>query len=252
MKITKKLRSTALAFFALSLLAQVNAVESQDVQTQKNPEKIYSTSLKEHMIKLAKTELNKGFLTPEVEKNTRQELDQFKKDPNVGLEEVHKMIVLKQQAAIIEKIEEGMSDAVYDNDRYPGKGNRRTYKLHQMYTDGKVYDNKQWTGKYHIGVRVKNSNGLVYDTIVPQDIANEIFEVFVITEHMKSQSIDEFELFLERIKLIDIIRQKIEKFLPEPLHIIRDKCNEKFRQESLDFTKNRQIKQNESVPNDGY
>lgn len=251
MKIEQQLKRTAIAFLALGLLAQVNAVEPQSVQTQKQPQKtpkkLFSTMLKEHVIGIAEKELDKGlykgFLNPAVVHNTEKKLYQFKKNPDVQVTDLtKKLIALKQHVAIIEKLEEGMSNAIYVNEMVPNKPQERTYKLHNMSNKGGDY----------IEVQVKGYGGNVYFIKVPQDDAKEIFKAFAITKEMKSKSIDELPEFLDNIKSNNETKKIIENYLPKTLDTILHDCREQFSQESQDFIKNRQIKQNESVPNDGY
>jgi hypothetical protein len=252
MKITKKLNSATLAFLALGFLAQVDAVEPQSVQTQqqpqKNPKKLFSTMLKEHVIRIAEKELDKGgykgFLNSAVVYNTEKKLHQFKKNPDVKLADINtKIIALKQQVAIIEKLEEGMSDAIYVNEIVPNKPQNRTYKIHDMllHKDG------------YIDVQVKEYVGKPYSTIVPQDDAKEIFKAFTITKEIKSKSIDDLPEFLERIKSDSDTKKIIEKYLPnKTLDTILNDCREQFNQESRDFIKKHTNKPGKSAPNDGY
>lgn len=253
MKITKKLNSATLAFLALGLLAQVNAVEPQDVQPQdmqpqKNPEKLFSARVKEYMIELAKKELDKGFLTPEVASNNRQKLDQFQQDPDAKVADLNqKLIGLKQQVAIIEKLENGINRQF--RQRVPREISKGAYLKEPKVIDVVKHPN-------YIDLRVDYGHGDVQSVWLLSDKKaldkEAMWTVFTTTKEMKSKSIDEFPQFLESIKSNDDTKKLIGQYSLKQLGNILDDCRDEFNQEIGAFIKKHTNKPGKYAPADGY
>jgi hypothetical protein len=265
MKITKKLNSATLAFLALGFLAQVNAVEPlgvqpqdvqplgvqpqdmqpQDMQPQKNPEKPNVTRFKEHMVELAKKELDKGFLTPEVANSNRQKLDQFLQDPDSKAADLSQILIgLTQQVAIIEKLEEGMNRKI-----------RRTVPreiIHNVQIKNPKLIDVVKTLNY-IDVKVDFGKGDVKSVGFGKNSLEKeaLWTVFTITKEMKNKSIDEFPQFLEQIKSNDEKKNLIGEYSLKKLDQMLNDCRMACSQELSLFHK-KNTKNAKSAPNDGY